>query len=143
MDDQTKRLKRIPFTVCDRLLRLRESREKLEEKLKGIKKDEQACVDKIAQAMVGSDVPQFKHAGRTFSLSIVDIPKIEGGEDSWDALAEAIPGFGQLIRKTVHPQSFGALFREWAGDNPDRALKLQTDGRVSVYKRTTVNTPRN
>ena len=121
------------FDLVDTLRELQELKSLLEGRLKKINELITDTVRLLAGEMINHEIQNFKRNGRLFYLTTLrDIRAVASmREQLCEVLRER--GFGDLIKKTVHPQTLRAFVREQIEENDDEVPEW-LDDLVTVYE---------
>ncbi|MDQ0340245.1 hypothetical protein J2S00_003050 [Caldalkalibacillus uzonensis] len=110
------------LSLADQLLNLREAKEDLESRLKEINKELEKVENELVEQMRVNELERFNFRGKLFyqQAKTWASPKKEHKEYVYQWLKEN--GYADLVKETVHSQSFSSLINEMLeeeGEVPD------------------------
>lgn len=124
------------FELADKLLELREEKDRLKELTKQNNEEIDRVEQELAEEMRVNEIDNFKRAGRTFYPIVKTWASPQRGrrEAVYEWMKEN--GYGDLVTETVHAQRFNSLVNEMIEDDgsiPDDLERLiNVTERVSI-----------
>ena len=128
--EDTKFLELVEF-----LKELRDQRDELEEKAKGLSAEIESIQDEVIAYMAENECATINHKGFNFSLIVKEYPAAvpEQKDELYRAMRER--GFGYLF--TINSQTLGATLKELKADN-ENVMPDWLDGLVKIGEKSTI-----
>ena len=105
------------FELADKLLELREEKDRLKELTKQNNEEIDRVEQELAEEMRVNEIDNFKRAGRTFYPIVKTWASPQRGrrEAVYEWMKEN--GYGDLVTETVHAQRFNSMINEMIEDD--------------------------
>ena len=123
------------FELADRLLDLRERKEKLSEQLKAVNAEIEEVDRQLSELMLAEEIQSFVRNGRMFYLKTETYASAVS--DRKPELSEWLKanGLGDIVQETVHPRTLSATVKELLEDEDELPGELAE--LVNVFEKTT------
>ena len=120
------------FELADRLLDLRERKEKLSEQLKALNAEIEEVDRPLSGLMLAEEIQSFVRSGRMFYLKTETY--VSAATDRKAELIEWLRanGFGDIVQETVHPRTLSATVKEMLEE--DDELPEELSELVNVFE---------
>ena len=124
------------FELADRLLDLRERKEKLSEQLKALNAEIEEVDRQLSELMLAEEIQSFVRSGRMFYLRTETYASAVS-----DRKAELIEwlkehGLGDIVQETVHSRTLSATIKELMEESDE--LPDGLEGLINIHEKTTV-----
>lgn len=114
------------FELADKLLELREEKDRLKELTKQNNEEIDRVEQELAEEMRVNEIDNFKRAGKTFYPIVKTWASPQRGrrEAVYEWMKEN--GYGDLVTETVHAQRFNSMINEMIEDDGTVPEDLET-----------------
>lgn len=124
------------FKLADKLLELREEKDRLKELTKQNNEEIDRVEQELAEEMRVNEIDNFKRAGRTFYPIVKTWASPQRGrrEAVYEWMKEN--GYGDLVTETVHAQRFNSMINEMIED--DGTIPDDLENLINVTERVSI-----
>lgn len=124
------------FELADKLLELREEKDRLKELTKQNNEEIDRVEQELAEEMRVNEIDNFKRSGRTFYPIVKTWASPQRGrrEAVYEWMKEN--GYGDLVTETVHAQRFNSMINEMIED--DGTIPDDLENLINVTERVTI-----
>lgn len=124
------------FELADKLLELREEKDRLKELTKQNNEEIDRVEQELAELMRVEEIDNFKRSGRTFYPIVKTWASPQRGrrEAVYDWMKEN--GYGDLVTETVHAQRFNSMINEMIED--DGTVPEDLERLINVTERVSI-----
>ncbi|MCL2796831.1 MAG: hypothetical protein FWD58_02085 [Firmicutes bacterium] len=123
------------FELAEFLKELRDEKDALEEKIKGLNVDIESVTQELIEDLIANESTGFNYKGFNFSLVVKEYPapEPERKDELWQVMKEQ--GFEHLF--TINSQTLGATLKELKANNDD-IMPEWLDGLVKIAEKSSI-----
>jgi len=123
------------FELAEFLKELRDEKDALEEKIKGLNVDIESVTQELIEDLIANESTGFNYKGFNFSLVVKEYPapEPERKDELWQAMKEQ--GFEHLF--TINSQTLGATLKELKANNDD-TMPEWLDGLIKIAEKSSI-----